>query len=85
MHGGGSGFCSTVGLCMVVAGHVEEGCWEAGLQRLEGLWGPGPKGEGIPRWTTWEKNRVGLEMWLRGEYLPGMHHILAPIPNTGRK
>lgn len=32
-----------------------------------------------------KKIRVGLEMWLRGEYLPGMHHILAPIPNTGRK
>lgn len=46
---------SVVGLCMVVVEHVEEGCRKADLQRLEALWGPGPKGEGIPRQTTWEK------------------------------
>lgn len=37
---------SVVGLCMVVVEHVKEGCRKAGLQRLEALWGPGPKGEG---------------------------------------
>lgn len=46
---------SVVGLCMVVVEHVKEGCRKAGLQRLEALWGPGPKGEGVPRRMTWEK------------------------------